>query len=492
MRFYQILILVVLQSASFLSYAEIPVDTSMSSSQIVNVNPGDVRAEIPFRVDTIDTVHLEVIVPIDNVRIHVLDPNGDVVISHGQSGIWDIPGEAIEAGLPGAHYFLPELKKPLLGDWLIVVEFPYIDYKTAIMVNVFMTSPVQLSPAIPNDRYILGESVTLAALLTVDGIPMLNQSVVFEMQMPSGQQIKLRGMDNGEGADGTVADGVYSVLYSELTELGEYLIKATTTLTYDNRLLTREFYKRITVNRPQIDVKKVTLFPVLGYRGCLETVRIETEVDVFEAGTYAITQYLIEGERKLRYGNRETLVAGKTVLSVQVEPRELFAVFDRKSRLSIGTPRITQISEKGSPRASARKFYAQILDLSNYEQCRKPVDFNNDLVVEEVMSANGRYISALKYHYTVYIQNPDVYITTFQVKSASTKELVKFVTLKERYVEGENQVSFIVDGRYFQKVDGPYLIDSVGIYPEIYQAGDGRRGPNMGPTKAYKKEQFMP
>ena len=242
---------------------------------------GDTSASIEIMADGVDSLSIELIVPINNASVSLIGPSGDTVITPNNTDIVIYPGDASLPSLPGAEYRLPTINNPARGLYRLNVNFPPVGYKTGILATVIAPSAVKTGVIIPGEQFLVGQT-SVIGMLIVDSNerPITSQEPVITVTSPSGTIKEIDALDNGlvDNLDGRAGDGLYSISY-EFTESGRYKITGKSSVQFDNSIYMRESIAFVDVVEPSIDNVQVLQNVTFGPNNCVSSIGLKATAE---------------------------------------------------------------------------------------------------------------------------------------------------------------------------------------------------------------------
>lgn len=464
----------------------VPINMSHSQTHTVAVTPDMTEIIIPISIDLADHLAIELIIPIDGAQISVSDPSGNNVITSDDPSINIVSGRSQQPALPGQFVSLPVIESPQSGQWLIHIRFAAINYKTVVIAQTLINTPITYGLAIPVYEYIVGEPVVLASLLTYKGQPLSQADVTFSITTPNANTFNLKGLNNGEGPDAKVDDGLYSNIYT-VAMAGEYDILSSAKINYQGLDITRTTSKKIFVTNSVIDINQVQLHAVKSTAGCVTHIEQTIDLTVHHSGDFALSSYLSDGKKRVRGGKRSTLEQGSQQFKIQYNKEKVLAQFAHDATLQTLPISIIQVLKDSTPRVTAMRQLDTQLDLAQVSFCREAIEISGPLITTPVYSNDESYISALSFSFPIYVDNSGIYTGSVNI-SAANGERIDLVSFQSNFQQGENTFEFSVAGKTFRQADGPYTLNSLLIYTN----GHSARLSVLGTTSEFKKEDFYP
>ena len=163
-----------------------------------------------------DLLRLELVSPTGS-RIDAATPLTDPAVVHApllDEGPLSVTGYRVQAPEP--------------GTWTMEVTgtgapAPDAGYAVTALVELPPGSGVVLAAAVDPDQGAIGDTVTITATVTADGLPVTDATVRVEVFHPDGTTTtEVVLVDDGTGGDAVAGDGVYSGVFAATTLIGDY------------------------------------------------------------------------------------------------------------------------------------------------------------------------------------------------------------------------------------------------------------------------------
>lgn len=454
------------------------------------VNPGLTQVEIPFTLGAVESLKLEVIAPVDDVELTVLDPDGVAVYQPGDPEVRFFSGELLDPKRPGGQFTTPTMAQPKDGDWLIRLNFPAATEKTVILATLYTATRYQVGIPLPLDEYLVGQPVPLSMLVLRDQAALLDVSPRLTVTAPSGQQTTLDLFDDGDipaHADVFADDGTYSSRHT-FQEPGEHVLEAVVDIpTDDGRIIKREARRTVEVYEKRMELIDIEANLVTGHNACVEAIDVQVSAETFEPFRYLIAVILKDsaGNTMVKRRNEMIVTAGPFGFTIT------FSAEDIRENLEEGPYSIHQI-DIGSMGDDNTSLEFRTYDFKTFDSihrsdlCFPPIHIERSISATEHLSEG--YIASLDLAFPMRVHDEGSYSFAIEVVDGNRESVDKFY-FDQNLQEGENSVQVTLTADQLQAFDGPFSISSVsGVSP----GGIGFSERNLGETDAYSKWQFYP
>lgn len=205
--------------------------TQSNLTKTLQIVPPSQSVTFPFWMDQTSSFSMTVSSLIKNLGIQLIDPNGSVFV-FGQapsatfkSIIYPDPQTVPEA--PGAHYYL-NFENPVKGQWSLAINAPNtLSSLASIPVQINFNN--QVGPVLfgGGGSSVLGSNVSIG-MAVIDGMDKVANlqinATLFRLDGPSVLPVPATFADDGQGADFTAGDSIYSV-YLTPPSVGSYMLQ---------------------------------------------------------------------------------------------------------------------------------------------------------------------------------------------------------------------------------------------------------------------------
>ena len=468
---------------------QVPVLTNLPVTLTSDVVPGSTEVEIPFGVDNVDGIVLEVIVPVDGSNFSLVDPTGLVVLASGDDEVEFTLGAdlAPEKSLPGGVYATEEIVDPGDGTWKIRIEFPPATEKTVVVATVFVRTAYQAGIAVARESYLVGEEATIGMLVLERGQPVLGLSPTISVTLiGSGGAVDSKsGIDDGIDPDGLADDGVYSRVYT-FPQAGEYLIEGEVNIPTPQGKITRKAQRTIMVTEPPLSIESVTTNPVFGPAGCIGGIEEIIDLNVVIGGEYVVRGDLQSTSGKYITDRRRAMfVPGEGTVTLFYSGEDILDKLGEDGPFSLSSLDVLSISDEGFNLATRTVDVGVTPAIAIDSLCKDPIEIGTGLAVNTVLQ-NG-YIESLEFVVPVTVRTAGNYQLSFKVIGAAGED-IDLVALTQFLTVGLNDVKFSIGADRFQVADGPYRV----ISALVLGGGNTAQQAFVGETPPFQRWQFLP
>lgn len=484
---YRTLLLQVIAAALLtavpLTAQEILAPTNLPNVLTVPVNPGDTSVSIPFKLNISGHVLLQVLVPLDDARISIVD-SSDIVVA--DSAIVFTPANELgTSGVPGGAFELEDIVLPA-GLYHVNISFPAADGQTAIMLTTGI-SPIAGAPSyeiavvVPKARGVIGDLATVGVLILKDGLPVTGLQPELLMIDESGSTSPIVLRDDGQDADGLVNDGLYSAEI-ELSVPGNFDLNARALLMTEGKEIELTANGTVTI-LPQIgQITDVESQLIMASEGCITGLRQTVSLSLIESGTYVVAGGLAADTGLIEKRVREDFLSGAANVSFTFNASQLRSAVGSGQSIRAITPELFSLGETIDFQDVAPVAFD--LAVLPEQLCREnPIIFGS-VSVEPIIVNN--FIDALQFSFIVDVNTSGSHQLSFTV--AGSGQQVAVVSFNQLLQAGENTVTFLIDATDVQTNDGPYDVVSALV---TGPAGSLQRS-NLGRSEFYSRWQFTP
>lgn len=482
-------VITLLSLVAFISFNALAqtVPTSLNLPRIYDetVDIGDTSASIEFMADGVDSLSIELIVPINNAFISLIGPSGDAIITSDDTGVGIYPGDA---SLPGAEYMLPTISNPARGLYRVDVTFPPTEYKTGILATVIAPSSIQTGVIIPGEQFLVGQTSVIGMLiLDSNERPITSQEPVITVTSPSGTIKEIDALDNGliDNLDGRAGDGLYSISY-EFTESGRYKVTGKSSVQFDNSVYMKESVAFVDVVEPTIENVQVLQNVAFGPNSCVSSIGLKATAENTESGLYVSSALISDANGNLleKNVNAETFTPGIISPEIKFSSQELLDAGLRSVPLNLVQLKILNFK----PESYALE-YSNMPDGSwnipeSATLCAEPIDIQRSLTVTPELQDG--YIGSLNFSFDINVENAGTYQTSFKITHATGD--VETYGLSNFFSAGTNTLTVNIGAEQLQELDGSFTLESV----LVIGGGNTAQLSVVGTSEEYRKWQYFP
>lgn len=459
-------------------------DTVSSDIQI-----GDDKSVLEFDVNGVESIKIEAIVPITNSVVNLYDPNGSLIRTSNNGGFQYNSGETLKPGsnLPGGVFTSDEILKPTNGKWALEVKFPSATYRTSILVTIQSRTKYIVSLISDRDDYIKGENVFVGALVTDTGQPItaLNPKLTIKKINTNDVPIILDLMDDGQGADGKINDGLYSSNYIFNTT-GSYLLETNVELITTSGIVTKQSAKQIIVKDPIADITNKQLVYNNGVNNCINSIGLNTTISITEPGEYVLSAILSASNQKnIENRVRKTLLVGSNNVGIVFTKDQLINELGANGPYKITEIKLIKILTDTVQLAYKDVNPMDTIGINLANTCITGIEILPQLNVTPILK-NG-FIEKLNVKIPIKVSTSGYYNATIKVVGPNGED-IDLLNGTYYFVVGSNMAEYNVHAGKFLKVDGSYSIISMLV---TGPAGSGQLS-FVGKTNEYSKWQFLP
>ena len=478
-----VLFLAALLTAVPLTAQQILAPTNLPNVLTVPVNSGDTSVSIPFKLNNSGHVLLQVLVPLDDARISIVDSSN---IAVADSAIVFTPANELGiSGVPGGSFELEDIVLPA-GLYHVNVSFPAAGGQTAIMLTTGISPLVEgpsyeIAVVVPKARGVVGDIATVGVLILKDGLPITGLEPELLIVDESGNASPIALLDNGLDADGLVNDGLYSAEI-ELSVPGNFDLNARALLIMEGKEVEVTARGTITI-LPQIgQITDVESQLIMASEGCINGLRQTVSLNLLEAATYVVAGGLAADTGLIEKRVRDDFLPGTANVSFMFNASQLRRAVVSGQSIRAIAPELFSLGET----IDFQDVAPIVLDLAVQPEqlCREnPIIFGSVSVDPVIVNS---YIDALEFSVIVDVNTSGSHKFSFTV--AASGQQVAVVSFNQLLQAGENTVTFLIDATDVQTIDGPYHVVSALV---TGPAGSLQRS-NLGGSEFYSRWQFTP
>lgn len=448
------------------SYAQAPaqtalVSTSASTTLVEPIVVGQTQADIKIPVSGLDSLRLQLILPVEGAQISLIDPSGKVVQASPDPTISVLPGSTLTPPLPGAVFLTPTVNAPANGEWILRAQFPAATAKTVAMVSTFADSPYQVAMVLTGQNFRVGQPVALGVLVVNQGLPVGGLQPSFNVLKDNQSLATLTGVDNGNpaDADGKADDGIYSKGYTFAVP-GKYEVKANVSIPTGSGVVTRQASGVLNVVPANFTLGSVTGSLTRSSDNCVQKVNVATTGSVSAQGTYvtAATLKSPSGHTLTKRASAVLSAPGALSTTVSFTSSEIRAAFGEGGVYTVDPLDVVSfLSEQ--PWLELRKSAAYTFPAVAYsELCTAPIEIDANATVQPVLRSG--HIGQLDFKLPIRVSSAGSYQVSFKIMDAAGTELGQF-GVTQSFTAGVNYISASIASDKLQKSDGPFSIQSV-------------------------------
>jgi hypothetical protein len=464
----------------------ISIPTNLPQTTNTPILIGQIDAEAMLTIENSRRFAVDIVLPVDNAAVKLVDANGVTIISSDDPGVEVILGDQLGSSepLPGAIYAFSPMDTPSALPLKVIATFPAATEKTVMVTTVFVESKYQSGIALSAEQYFVGDAVSLGFLLLSDGSPITGASVTLELsQQAGGLSTSLVASDNGLNGDAIANDGIYSIEQTFLSA-GTFVVKGTANFTEGNETVSTSAMASFSIIRPVVIVEELTTSLIVNTAdACIDGINMTANVDAVEQGEYIFYAGLLNSVQALQDKRKAvTLTQGSAsvVLSYTRDdllelygPQLVDIVFASLGILSFGDDLVAAGAAKAPETLSV-----------NQPLCSDPVVIGNLISVTPVLS-NGS-VAQLEFTIGVNVSISGSYQVSFKIVDSVGSNVVLLGERRTLNV-GLNELTFSVNNSEFMSADGPYQVLS-GLV--LGPAGSANKG-SLGSGGEFNRWQFV-
>ena len=468
----------------------IPATLNLPTIYDAAVNEGDTQAELNIMVDDVETMKIDVIVPVDGASVSLIDPFGNVVTQPDDPATDYLPGSAEAPVLPGGVFALPRVTQPENGMYVLRVTFPAAVNKTGILATVTQQSSLKVGLVIPGDKFLQGQTSTIG-LLIVDANerPVLNQSPLIVVTSPSGDSSDQIVFDDGLVAtsrDGKADDGLYSTFVT-FDEIGTYTFSADVSIDVNGTIHSRTASATVEVVAPKLTIIDVEQTFTLGTNSCIAGLGITTAAENIEAGLFVSSALISDanGNTLLKNANTEAQAGSVVAPSINVSAEELREAGLHTSPFSVVQLRMLSLTTNSYSLEFDDQEQRQWQTAPGAVTCAEAIEIPQTLTVTPQLQDN--YIASLSFSFDIIVENASTYQTSFKITDSRGQD-IEVYGVSQFMTVGNNTITVNLNSEKLQNIDGPYRVESV----LVIGGGNTAQLSVLGSSEAYSKWQFLP
>lgn len=393
-------------------------EISLYDAQIVTLylTSTDIEEEAEFLIDDAQMLSIEVASNLDTLSVEIDFPGGISPITPGNVGSFDgiyradEPDDiSVQGMLPLGFESVPHYRFVFpsqgAGTYTVRVTGPSGlggEDEAVAFVRVVTDSPVNAALVVAPELAFMNGDITLTVLLFEDETPIEGATIVATVIAPDEDEYTLYPVDSGADVDDAEGDGLYSVSLSlPANETGTFQVLALCTGTTSQ---SSDFERNVTASFEVIDPSARFASPVAitdegvddNSNGLFDRLRITSEIDVYDAGSYRLTAALTTSSGTLVGAvGEQTLSTGTAqVLAAYVDAEVLHSVdewgtFNVESLVlqyyDDGTPKFIEeiAAEYETDSYSAQEFEQELIQLTG-TIVDTPVDTGIDDLYDEL------------------------------------------------------------------------------------------------------------
>jgi hypothetical protein len=217
--------------------AEATIGLAASMVDLERLAPGSPTAHSTFDVTDATDVIFDVLSTTSGIGVTLRLPDGSMV---DETNIATIGGEAERVDVtPGGtgslifptrqagHHVTFVIPNPLSGSWTLGLSEPSgSSEEIAVVAQAFLNSSTLVGLTILPSQIVLNQAVTFTLAAYSGSQPITNATVSAQLVSPSGAVQAVTLLDDGQGADATAGDGLYSTAVIPAAT-GEFTVLAT-------------------------------------------------------------------------------------------------------------------------------------------------------------------------------------------------------------------------------------------------------------------------
>ena len=455
----------------------------MPSNQIISVTPGQTSAELPFQVEAVDNMRLNIIAPVEGVELTLLDPGGAVMLPPQDVSVSFLDGSTITPPLPGGVFITPTIASPAEGVWTLRMEFPAATQNTIILSTLYFESRYQVGIVPGSGEFKVGEIGSINMIVLDDGQPVLNLNPDITVQSPALDVVKrFVGKDDGDiiNADARTDDGIYSGLY-HFERAGNYTLTGQVSIGDVERTVTYV----VKVTEPRIQQVDISGNIVRGPDNCIEGFNVNISAAEAQPALYV-------GNASLFGVNGQSARTNATMDVANVEQLSLDLLFTSNQVTGLVgvdgpyTVNVDILSYIDGVSLEMRQSAAYAFDdvvLSDF--CIPPITINKKLSVTSAL--RDGFIDALEFSFPVVVRDAGEYQIAFKVVDSASQNVELFV-FTQSMDHGENFVTGNVSSKLLQISDRPFSVIDILVIGENEVAQELA----IGESDYFSRWQFYP
>jgi hypothetical protein len=483
----QLTTLLLLSALAVLSQAtqaqQVPVALNAPVTITGDVIPGMTRLDLPFSIVGADAMRLDLIVPVSGATVTLINPSGEAAVMPGDPRLTFNPGSALRPPLPGGVFALSDLASPADGNWILRLTFAAASAKTVVMATVFARSRYQVGVAIERTTLLVGEAVGVGLVVLDNGTPIRGLLPSLSIGQ-GGAATPLPAHDDGQGADGLLHDGVYSVDYLFATP-GQYTILGSVDIPTANGTIHRTATAAVSVIAPSLQGDATALSTLRGSDSCVSALQVKQSFNVLQAGTYATLIRLGAGNGKvIDLRKSQTLPVGQASTSA------IFTAKDIRQALASDGPYTVKLIDslkigQDEFALSFRKRDAGVFNVNLADLCSAAIELLPQISITPVL--NQGYIASFDLAVPIKVAKAGFYQISFKIVGANGEDIA-LLNASRNLAAGANNVQINLQSEKFLNIDGPYRAISL----VVVGLGSSARISTLGSSAAYTRWQFLP
>ena len=467
--------------------AVVPVNIPFTLTGAIVV--GQTQVSLPFSLQGASSLRLDVIAPVNGAALSLLTPDGIELLGLGGLAVQFTSGADLRpaAPLPGGVFVIENITSLQNGTYTLGVTFPAATEKTAILATVIAGSEYEVGIVSPKTRYLSGEDASLGILILKSGTPITGLAPTVKIRRKDGVGVEtvVAGKDDGLDADGAASDGIYSVDFT-FGSPGTYIIEGLADIPSPSGILHRTAEIEVEVVQAGLTVSQVTAPLRTSALGCIQSVDVVLDANVVLAGDYSMSA-------TLRASNGNELIVNRLLPGIATGAQQISVSFpadDLRKVLAVDGPHmVSQITVI----RLATDFEVQyegvdVLQTEDFllsEICRESIEIETSLTV--VPRLRNGMIDQLSLTFPVYVAQAGSYSISLKVVGATGVDVAQLGETRSLGA-GTNQVTFVVPGDKFLRLDGPYSVKSVLA---LGSSGSAQQS-LVGITTSLLRWQFFP
>ena len=464
------------------------VMTSANMMLPSSIGPGQTSLDVTIPVAALESLRLQVIVPVEGSSISLRDPTGRIVVSATDPATSVLLGSTLPTPIPGATFITPTVTNPASGNWTLRAEFPAAPTQTVALVTMLGRSPLQTAVVLADNSVTVGQPVPLAMMVLDNGQPVTALQPTLSIQRNGTSVATLNAKDSGatEDFDGAADDGIYSQDFT-FTTAGTYQITGTVALSAAGGPLTRTATAFLEVLAPNLTLGSVTGTVTAGPAGCAQRLNVVVNGSAVRPGTYAFAATLrgsngrtLPKRNSALFGGAGTLNSTLSFTSSEIR-REIGAggalVVDPLDVLSFLPERVN---------LEQRRPAAFTFPAIPFEQfCADPIEIGPTAAVTPTLRSG--FIDQLEFALPIRVTRAGSYQVSFKTTDARGVEVGQF-GLTRSFTVGLNMIRVTVPANRLQTSDGPFNIESV----LVLGGGTSAQASRIATGSTFSQWQFFP
>lgn len=465
------------------------------------IEPNASSSEYELDLTGVSDFYLDIIIPIEGFSFELYNSEGTLVLDSLSGDITTQLGTTIREDLPGARVALPMLTNSHAGLWKIKYNFPPLIERRLVVMTLRGTSPLGSAIAINGGRFSTESLIPLSVIALENNKPTSKATVQLTISSPDGGTTQLPAFDNGQGADLIANDGIYTTTdYYQPTRPGDYILDSVTKFEVNNQVVTRNNRYEFSADLATIQIDQIEVIDSNPKEQCVDEVIIRLSVTSNKATDYVFltdvqdvnANSYPEPPSNTVAKTRINLPAGQHTVDLAFDNKTLIERYGHGAELNLRPISVTEPGtindNRGVVLSSPLVPIAQTFLVDETTRCRDMVEIPSSMTVTENRSADGFYIESLTFNVPAYVQLEGQYTANVTVYPEGSNQALAFLPTKQNLVVGDNTLRFNVQGADLSVIDGPYSLRGLLFYGQ----GLNSRVNNLGSTKAYQKEVFIP